>query len=190
MSEKHLETKIMVIGMSAFVLIIGILSIKIFETEFDPIPWLTLIIGGAFGLAITIIISNRSQQVLTFISNAEQERQISAKRTITNNINEIQQSVKFYFETINGKNLSTQERKNLLNTFLPRVKVLVTFSQNQTPALGNYILKNKLEKIEEHLKLFNELLLILEYGNEEKFEKNILKLSEYSKKLAETLNKI
>ena len=190
MNETHLETKIMVIGMSAFVLIIGILSIKIFTIEFDPIPWLTLIIGGVFGLVITIIISNRSQQVLTFISNAEQERQMSAKRTITNNVNEVKQSVKYYFETINGKTLSTQEKKDLLSTFLPRFKVLVTFSQNQIPVLGNSTIKDKLEKIENYLKLFNDLLLILEYSNEEKFEKNISNLSEYSEKLTKMLNEI
>lgn len=89
MADTHIETKIMVVGTSTLVLIIGILSIKIFDTEFDPIPWLTLIIAGAFGLTITIIISNRSQQVLSFISNAEKERQASAKRIITNNVNEI-----------------------------------------------------------------------------------------------------
>lgn len=190
MTENHLENKIMVIGMSAFVLAIGILSIKIFEEEFDPIPWLTLIIGGTFGLVITIIANNRSQQVLTFISNAEQERQSTAKRTIINNAKEIEQSVKYYFETINGKTLSTQEKKDLLNTFLQRFKVLISFSQNQTPTLGNSILKDELEKIENHLKLFNDLLLVLEYSNEEKFESNISKLSEYSKKLMDVLNKI
>ena len=42
MTETHLDTKIMVVGMSATVLIIDIISIKIFHTEFDPIPWLTL----------------------------------------------------------------------------------------------------------------------------------------------------
>lgn len=190
MTENHLETKITVIGISAFVLTIGILSIKIFEEEFDPIPWLTLIIGGAFGLAITIIANNRSQQVLTFISNAEKERQSTTKRTIINNAKEIEQSVKYYFETISGKTLSTQEKKDLLNTFLPRFKILVSFSQNQTPALGNSILKDELEKIENYLKLFNDLLLVLEYGNEQKFESNISRLSEYSRKLMKILNKI
>lgn len=88
------------------------------------------------------------------------------------------------------KKISAQKKKELLNTFLPRFKVLVSFSQNQTPTLGNSIIKNNLEKIENYLKLLNELMLVLEYGSEEKFENNILNLSKYSKNLSETLNEI
>ncbi len=190
LSKDHLDSKIMMLGMSSLVLIICILSIKFFYEHFDPIPWLTLIIGGAFGLSIAIIANTRSQQVLTFISNAESERQITTKRTLTNNTNEIKQLVKFYFETINEKQLRTKEKRKLLNTFLSRLKILLVFSYNSTYALGHLILKEDVKKIEEYLKLLNDLLLILEYGDDIKFKNNIIKLSDYSKKLSKILNKI
>ena len=190
MSLNSLKTQIIIIEVISLLLAVGVFLIKIFEETFDPIPWLTLIIGGSFGLTITVIANNRSQQVLTFIKNAEQERQLTANRSINNHAKEIAKLTKYYFEIINGRLLDTKEKKDLLNTFLPRLKTLTAFSQNLTPTLGNFILKKDLEKVEEYLKLLNDLLLILEYGSDTKFENNICKLSEYSNKFVITLGKI
>ena len=184
MSKNHLETKLMILGMSSFVLMIGVLSLKLFVDKFDPIPWLTLVIGGAFGLAVAIIMNNHSQQVLLFINNAEKKRQLIANRTIVNNVEEIKQLSEFYFEIIRGKSLSVCDEKKLLNTFLPRFKTLITLTQNVLSLSGNSIPKNSFEEIEKCLRLLNDLILILEYGNNIKFKNNILKLSEYSQKLS------
>lgn len=184
MSKNHLETKLMILGMSSFVLMIGVLSLKLFVDKFDPIPWLTLVIGGAFGLTVAIIMNNHSQQVLLFINNAEKKRQLIANRTIVNNVEEIKQLSEFYFEIIRGKSLSVCDEKKLLNTFLPRFKTLITLTQNVLSLSGNSIPKNSFEEIEKCLRLLNDLILILEYGNNIKFKNNILKLSEYSQKLS------
>ena len=185
-----LKTQIIIIEVISLLLAVSVFLVKIFEETFDPIPWLTLIIGGSFGLTITVIANNRSQHVLTFIKNAEQERQLTANRSINNHAKEIAKLTKYYFEIINGRLLDTKEKKDLLNTFLPRLKTLTAFSQNLTPTLGNFILKKDLEKVEEYLKLLNDLLLILEYGSDTKFENNICKLSEYSNKFVIALGKI
>ena len=185
-----LKTQIIIIEVISLLLAVSVFLVKIFEETIDPIPWLTLIIGGSFGLTITVIANNRSQHVLTFIKNAEQERQLTANRSINNHAKEIAKLTKYYFEIINGRLLDTKEKKDLLNTFLPRLKTLTAFSQNLTPTLGNFILKKDLEKVEEYLKLLNDLLLILEYGSDTKFENNICKLSEYSNKFVIALGKI
>ena len=190
MSLNPLKTQIIIIEVISLLLAVSVFLVKIFEETFDPIPWLTLIIGGSFGLTITVIANNRSQHVLTFIKNAEQERQLTANRSINNHAKEIAKLTKYYFEIINGRLLDTKEKKDLLNTFLPRLKTLTAFSQNLTPTLGNFILKKDLEKVEEYLKLLNDLLLILEYGSDTKFENNICKLSEYSNKFVIALGKI
>ena len=190
LAGSRLSTQMVVIGSSAILLCTGILTIPFFHNGFEPIPWLTLIVGGVFGLAITIISSRKAQKVLDFINNSEKERQTITKRIILNNILEIQQSAQYFFDTIKDKDLTSQDKRGLFGTFLPKFKTLISSSQISTPSLGNSISSTDIEKIEKYLKLFNDLFLILEYGNDDQFENNISQIKDYSQKLIDKLNKI
>ena len=173
--------------MSSLIISIGILSIPIYYDVFDPFPWLTLIISGTFGLTITLIVNTRSQKILDYLNSSERERQVTAIRTIKNNAKEIEQSVDYYAETIKNKTITTEQKRELLKTFFPKFKTLIALSHNLTPSLGNLIQDVKLNKIENYLKLLNDLLLILEFGNNETFENNIPNLKDYSMNLNKVL---
>lgn len=183
-----LTIKIILIGVFALLSCIMVLLIPIPDKAFDPVPWLTLIVGGAFGVAITIIANTRSQVVLDFLKNSERERQIATKRRILSDAHEIQQSTRLFFDTISGRQLTVAQKKDLLMSFLPRFKVLTSLSQNAIPSLGNLLPSDDMEKIEACLKVLSDLLIILELGNDDHFKNNIAKLDEYSKNLVEKLN--
>ena len=149
-----------------------------------------MVVGAVFGLAITIILSKKAQKILDFINNSEKERQTIAKRIILNNILEIQQSSKYFFDTIADKDLPTQEKRALFATFLPKFKTLITSSQIFIPSLGNSISSRDVKKIEMHLQLLNDLFLVLEYGNDHQFENNISQIDNYSQTLIKKLKEI
>ena len=190
LSGNRLSIQMVVIGSFAIVFCIGVLIIPSFHKGFEPIPWLTLVVGAAFGLAITIILSKKAQKILDFINNSEKERQTIAKRIILNNVLEIQRSSKYFFDTTVDKDLSTQEKRALFATFLPKFKTLITSSQIFIPSLGNSISSRDVEKIEMHLQLLNDLFLVLEYGNEHQFENNISQIDNYSQTLIKKLKEI
>ena len=150
--------------------------------------WLTLIIGGTFGLTITVITSKKSKEVLNFLNNSERKRQYTAKRTILNNACKIQQLSTFFFESIRGKQLSIKQKKSTFKTFLPKFNQLVYLSQNSTSSLGNLFSDEDVKRIEDHLKVLDALLMILEHGNEIQFETNIGHLIPYSKNIIDELN--
>ena len=190
LAGNRLGIQMVVIGSFAVLLCIGILLIPFFHSNFEPIPWLTLIVGGVFGLAITIISSRKAQKVLDFINNSEKERQTTTKRIILNNILEIGQSAEYFFDTIKDKDLTPQDERALFGTFLPKFKTLISSSQISTPSLGNSISGSDVEKIERYLKLLNDLFLILEYGNDQQFKNNISQIKDYSQQLINILNEI
>lgn len=182
--------QISLIGILTSILCIVVLFVSIPDKKFDPVPWLTLIVGGAFGVIITRIINTRSQAVLDFLRSSEKERQIATKRKIFNDVCEIQQSTQLFFDTISGRQLTVAQKKDLLIVILPRFRVLTLLSQNATPSLGNLLPSDDVKKIEDGLKVLSDLLTVLELGNEDHFENNIARLGEYSKNLVDRLNKI
>jgi len=137
-----------ILGISTLIVGIGIMSLKIVDENFEPIPWMTLIIGGAFGLAITIIVSSRSHKVLDFLAKAEKEKRKVAIRTIKNNLKEIKELSDLYFDTINNQGVTTVQKRKAIRTFLPKFNTFISICQGTTPTLSDYITTENLQKLE------------------------------------------
>lgn len=176
--------------MSTFVFCIGIYSLKIPFSDFEPVAWLTLIIGGSFGLGITIIVNARSNVVLLYLSNAEDEKRNLAFRTIKKNLEEIRELSKLYLDTIDNYTVTSKQKRDALRTFLPRFNTFLSICQGTTPMLGDIISKENITKLEKNFSLLNDLFTILEFGTNQQFETNVQNLKIYSNNAVEFLNKI
>lgn len=188
--DSHLTNKMAILGMSTLVVGIGIMSLKLLNNDYDPIPWMTLVIGVAFGLAITIIVSSRSQKVLDFLANAEEEKRKVAIRTIKNNLKEIKELSDLYFDTINNQGVTTVQKRKALQTFLPKFNTFISICQGTTPTLSDYITTENLQKLETNFTLLNDLFTILEFGTDQQFDANIINLQRYSENAVNFLNEI
>lgn len=188
---ESLDVQLSVVAASAFTISIGVLSLPLAIDGFDPIPWLTLIIGGTFGVIVTIIVNQRSNIILGFLEKSEKERRRIALGTIKNNADVIHDSSTLYFDILSRNDgITVSEKKELLKTFLPRFKVLLSLIQGSMPALADSIDSEKNENLENNLNLMNDLFTVLEFGDDEQFENNISKLHEYSNNMITTLNEI
>lgn len=188
--DAQLPSKLAAIAMVTFVLCVMTFLINQQFPNFDNIAWSTMIIGGGFGLAVTIIVSARSDLVLHFLQNAEEKRRKLAVRTIKNSLESIQKSSDLYFETINGTTAPTQQKRDALRTFLPRFNTLLSICQGTTPSIGDFISKENLDILENNFQLLSDLFTILEFGSDSQFEFNIGKLDEYCKNAISFLNEI
>lgn len=185
-----MQNNLTVLLSSSFVVCLIFVFITWEIQDFDPIPWLTLIISGTFGLLITIIISSRSQKLLDFLATSEEEKRSTALRTIKNNINSINELSKLYFETVEKIGITSDEKRKSFNTILSTLKESLKLCQSSSPSLGKLIITSKLKTLEKHFDLLNDLFLILEHGSEDQFNNNIKNFKEYSEKVVNFLNKI
>lgn len=190
MNDNNLQQKLTVLLSLSFVICLGFVFLSWILTDFDSIPWLTLIISGTFGLFITIIITSRSQKLLDFLAKSESEKRSIALRAIKNNAKSIADLAKLYFESINKHDIDTTEKRRAYNTISSTLKESLTLIQNSIPLLGKLITKKKLEELERHVDILNDLFLILEHGNEEQFINNIANFKTYSNNVVEFLKKV
>lgn len=185
-----METNLTVLLSSSFVVCLVFIFFAWTIGKFDPIPWLTLIISGTFGLLITIIVNTRSQKLLDFLATSEEKKRSTALRTIKNSINAINELSKLYFETTGKPNINTHEMRKSFSVILPTIKESLKLCQNSSPSLGKLITTSNLKTLESHINLLNDLFLILEHGNDKQFENNIKNFKEYSENVVIFLDKI
>jgi len=190
MNDNNLQQKLTVLLSSSFVICLGFVFLSWILTDFDSIPWLTLIISGTFGLFITIIISSRSQKLLDFLAKSESEKRSIALRAIKNNVKSIADLAKLYFESINKQDIDTTEKRKAYNAISSTLKESLTLIQNSIPLLGKLITKKKLEELERYVNVLNDLFLILEHGNDEQFVNNITNFKTYSNDAVKFLKKV
>jgi hypothetical protein len=190
MANNRIQNNLTVLISSSFVICLIFIFTPLAIQDFDPIPWLTLIISGTFGLLITIIVNTRSQKLLDFLADSEEEKRSTALRTIKNNINSINELSKLYFEAVEKIGITSDEKRRSFKAILPTLKESLKLCQNASPLLGKLVVTSKLETLEKHFDLLNDLFLILEHGSDNQFDNNVGNFKEYSKNIAVFLDKI
>ena len=190
MADNKIQNNLAILLSSSFVICLIVIFTPSFIQNFDPIPWLTLIISGTFGILITIIINTRSQKLLDFLATSEEEKRSTALRTIKNSINSINELSKIYFEAVNKEKIDFNEKRRSFKMMLPSLREFLQLCQNASPLLGKLVDTSKLEILERHFGLLHDLFLILEYGSEKQFDSNIENFKKYSENITSFSNEI
>jgi len=176
--------------MATLVPIIGLFWIDYEIPDFEPITWITLIIGSAFGLAITIIVSSKSQMVLNLLEKSEREKKNFAKLTLKNNYNQLRKIVESYFETVSSSTATIKDRRLALKAIMPALNTFMNICETCLPNIGDLITTTELKQVNRRFVILHKLLMILEYGSDEQFNSSIQNLDNYTKETNEVLEKI
>ena len=158
--------------------------------KFDPIPWLTLIIGSVFGVAVVIIVNSKSENVLNALRKSDTDKNNFAKFVLITNFKQLRKLSENYFETINKSTPSTNEKKTLLKTILPSITSFMNICEISLPNVGNLLTQENITEINSRFILLHKLIILLESGSDKIFEDNICNLDEYTKNTLKYLEEI
>lgn len=189
---KSVAIQILIIMMAAVFFFIVFLSIiPHFINNFDPIPWLTMVVGAAFGLIIAIIVNHNSNEALGFLKKSEIRRRQIGLTIIEFAIKDLIDSREIYFKILKRSNeLKTREKRVNFQRFLPTFKGVLARIHDAIPLLSESIDHKLHKQVERSLLKLSILFIILESGSDDKFEKNIEKFPIYSSELKTRLDKI
>jgi len=179
-NDSNLVPKIVFLWGTASISIIFVLSFGYDVEEFNPIPWLTLIIGAVIGIAVAIIVSTKSENILTHLKKSEKDKKEYAKFILTSNFKQLRKLIENYFQTINESDPTTSGKRTLLKTILPSVSSFLNICETALPNVGNQLTRENITKINNHFIKLHQLLIILEAGSDAKFETNLPNLDSYT----------
>jgi len=180
-NDSNLGPKIVFLCGITAIPIIFVSSIAYDVEEFEPIPWLTLIIGSAIGIAVAIIVSIKSENILKRLKKSETDKKEYAKFILTSNFEQLRKLIENYFQTINESDPTTSRKRTLLKTILPSVSSFLNICETALPNVGNHLTRENITKINNHFIKLHQLLIILEAGSDAKFETNLPNLDSYTK---------
>lgn len=187
---EDLKRDISVLAMLSFVVILIVVWIGYFFNSKDTITWVTLIIGSSFALAITIIISEKSERMLSLLEKSENEKKEYAKFIVRSNFTQMRKLVDNYFDTIRSSVTTIKQQRVALLSILPSLKTFLNICEISLPNIGNFISKEVLEEINTRFVIIHKLLVILESGSDLQFEENISNLNNYTKSSKDFLDKM
>ena len=189
-NDSNLVPKIIFLCGTAAIPIIFVLSLGYDVEEFNPIPWLTLIIGAVIGIAVAIIVSTKSENILTCLTKSEKDKKEYAKFILTSNFKQLRKLVENYFKTINESNPTTREKRTLLKTILPSVSSFLNICEIALPNVGNQLTRENITNINNHFIKLHILLIILGAGSDTKFETNLSNLDSYTEEALNDLEEM
>ena len=188
--NSDLEKKLTVLFSSTIVPIALLLWIGAEVDEFDPIPWLTLIVGSVFGLSVAITVSDTTSLLLQRLSASEEDKTNFAKFILISNFEQLQKIVTKYFETINETSVDTRQKRKLLTIILPSITTFLNICVTILPNVGNKLSNDDITKMNSKFIQLHKLIVILDSGSDEKFDENILNLGIFTKEGLSDLQKM
>jgi len=189
-TNNHLERNLTVLFSTSIIPVIIVLWVGYEYAKFDPIPWLTLIIGSIFGLSIAIIVNTKSEQILKQLKKSEEDKTTFAKFILISNFQQLRRIVEIYFETINDSTPSTTEKKTLLKTILPSIISFLNLSETTLPNVGYQLTQANITEINSRFIMLHKLIILLESGSDTKFEENLPNLNTYTENTLNYLNEL
>lgn len=176
--------------MLSFVVILIVIWTGYSFNNKDTITWVALIIGSSFALAITIIINEKSERMLSLLEKSENEKKEFAKFIVKSNFAQMRKLVENYFDTIRASVTTTGQQRTALLSILLSLKTFLNICEISLPNIGNSISKDVLEEINTRFIILHKLLVILESGSDLQFEENISNLNNYTKNSKDFLDKM
>jgi len=189
-TKNNLQRNLSVLFSTTIIPVVIVLWVGYQITDFEPIPWLTLIIGSVFGITVAIIVNSKSEKVLSALKKSDEDKNKFAKFILISNFKQLQKLSEKYFETINETSSSTKEKKNVLKTIIPSITSFMNICEISLPNVGNLLTQENIEEINSRFILLHKLIILLESGSDKIFENNINNLDKYTKNTLKYLEEI
>ena len=189
-TKNNLQRNLSVLFSTTIIPIVIILWLGYEIINFDPIPWLTLIVGSVFGISVAIIVNSKSEKVLNALKKSDEDKNKFAKFILINNFQQLQKLSEKYFETINETPSTTKEKKNVLKIIIPSITSFMNICEISLPNVGNLLTHENIKEINNRFILIHKLIILLESGSDEIFENNINYLDKYTKNALKYLEEI
>lgn len=176
--------------MVAFVVVLIVIWIGFIFNSRDIITWVSLIIGSSFALAITIIISEKSERMLSVLEKSENEKKEFARFIVRSNFTQMRKLVDNYFSTIGLSETTIIQQRTALLSILPSLKTFLNVCEISLPNIADLISKEVVEEINTRFVIIHKLLVILESGSDSQFSENISNLNNYTQSSKDFLDKM
>lgn len=157
---------------------------------FDEIAWLTLIVGSVFGLAVTLIVSTKSDEILAYLNLSEENKTTFAKTVLKSNYQELRKLIITYFDSIKNPTTKTSDKRMAFKIILPSVKSFLNNCETATPNTGSKLSHENIVNLGTRFVMLHKLIILLESGDDITFEQHISSLDIDTKDTQDYLNKL